>query len=201
MQQPKEEQNNHTDDSVPAGAEDNTAAGVEELRKNLDDALKAAESSRDQMLRKAAEFENYKRRRESEYINVIRNANEALLLSLLPVVSDFRRSLKAGRETLQDAPFYAGIELIFQKLIKTLEGQGVRPFDSVGKPFDVQYHDALLQVPHSDVPPNTVVEEIEQGFMLNEKVLRHAKVVVSSGSPAQHQPGDSGNDSNEPVKH
>lgn len=186
MQEPQQEPNTNTENSTTL-----PAAEVEELRGKLEEALKAAETSRDQMLRKAAEFENYKRRTESEYLNVIRNANEALLLSLLPVVSDFRRSLKAGRETLENDPFYKGVELILQKLMKTLEGQGVQPFDSVGKPFNVEYHDALLQVPRDDVPPNTVVEEIEQGFMLNEKVLRHAKVVVSS-SPASASENDSG---------
>lgn len=191
MQEPQQEQKTSTENPAPL-----PTAEMEELQGKLEEALKAAEVSRDQMLRKAAEFENFKRRTESEYLNVIRNANEALLLSLLPVVSDLRRSLKAGRESLENDPFYKGIELIFQKLMKTLETQGVQPFDSVGKPFNVEYHDALLQVPRDDVPPNTVVEEIEQGFMLNEKVLRHAKVVVSSSVVSV-----SGNDNGEREMH
>jgi molecular chaperone GrpE len=64
-----------------------------------------------------------------------------------------------------------------------LESQGLAPFDSAGKPFDVELHDALLQIPRADLPPHTVVEEVERGYMLNNKVLRHAKVIVSTTPP------------------
>jgi molecular chaperone GrpE len=71
------------------------------------------------------------------------------------------------------------VELIYNKMVKILEKQGLVPFESLGKPFDVEYHDALMQIPREDVPPSTVVEEVERGYMFNDKVLRHAKVVVS----------------------
>ena len=170
---------------------------LENLRRELEEAAKAAEGYRDQFLRKAAEFENYKRRSEGEYLNVIRHANEGLITALLPIVEDLTRSLKAGSSQTDGDAFYRGVELIYQKLMKVLESQGLAPFESAGKPFDVEYHDALLQVARDDVPPGTVIEEIARGYKLNDKVLRHARVIVSTavqsesaqaGSPA---PGES----------
>lgn len=184
-----EDSTKHNDTSTPSAssqespASDPTQQKLEELQKALEEALKSADSFKDQFLRKAAEFENFKRRTEADYGNSIRMASEGLILALLPTISDFMRSLKAGQEQKDYDAFYKGVELIYTKMMKTLEARGLQPFDSVGKPFDVQYHDALLQVPNADVPPHTVLEEIEKGYKLNDKVLKHAKVIVSS-SPA-----------------
>jgi molecular chaperone GrpE len=134
---------------------------------------------KDQLLRKAAEFENYKRRTENDFLNLSKYAGENIITQLLPVLDDFIRSLKIGKEKLETDPFYKGIELIHQKLMKVLENQGLKAMEVVGKEFDVDYHDALMQIPNADVPPHTVLEEAERGYMLAEKVIRHAKVVVS----------------------
>jgi len=155
-------------------------SGIDRLRQKIEELQKLADTHKDQFLRKAAEFDNYKRRTESEYINIVRNANESLLISLIPIIEDLVRSLKSGKDQKDPEGFYRGVELILQKLMKGLEARGLVPFESVGKPFDVEYHDALLQVPRSDVPPHTVIEEVERGYKLNEKILRHAKVIVSS---------------------
>jgi molecular chaperone GrpE len=138
---------------------------------------------KDQLLRKAAEFENYKRRVENEYIERIKFANEDLLAELLPVVDDLERSLRMikGRSSAgQDGLFSRGVELIYQKFMKILEAQGLKHYEVVGKPFDAYYHDALMQIPRDDVPPHTIIEEVEKGFMLHDKVLRHAKVIVAA---------------------
>ena len=145
----------------------------------LAEARRLADQLKDQLLRKAAEFENYRRRTEAEYASLIRSANESLIFALLPILDDFDRSLKAGKERTDAAQLLKGIELIQAKLVKTLEGEGLAPFESAGKPFDVHFHDALLQIPRNDVPPHTVVEEVARGYMLNDRILRHAKVVVS----------------------
>ena len=160
----------------------------EQLGRKLAEAERVAESYKDQFLRKAAELENYRRRSEADYINLIRNANEGLLASLLPVLDDFSRSLKSGKDTTDLDAFYKGVELIYNKFSKLLEAQGLTPFESTGKPFDVAYHDALLQTPRSDVPHHTVVEEVERGYRLNDKVIRHAKVIVSTEADAQNKP-------------
>ena len=164
------------------------ASPLEQIRRELEEAVKSAQAFKDQFLRKAAEFENYKRRTEAEYLNIVRNANEGLINALLPIVEDLTRSLKAGSSQTDGEAFYRGVELIYQKLMKVLEAQGLAPFDSTGTPFDVGYHDALLQVARDDVPPGTVVEEIARGYKLNDRVLRHAKVIVSAAAQRESTP-------------
>ena len=136
-------------------------------------------TTKDQLLRGAAEFQNFKRRVEREKSDWFMFANEKVLLEMLPIVDDLERSLTAAKSAQQEDPMYAGIEMIKQKLLKTLEGFGVRPFDTVGQPFNVDLHEALLQVQRDDVPPHTVVDEVQRGYYLNDKVIRHAQVVVS----------------------
>jgi molecular chaperone GrpE len=152
-----------------------SALRMEELQKQID-------QYKDLLLRKAAEFDNYKRRIENETANILKYATESLVEDLLPVLDDFERSLKHRKESKDNDALVKGIELIYQKLVKVLEGRGVKPFDTVGKEFSVEYHDALMQIPRSDVPHHTILEEVEKGYTLNDKVIRHAKVVVSSSS-------------------
>lgn len=158
------------------GPQEQPAADAEA---KLAEAEKQAASFKDLYLRKAAEFDNYKRRTENETGLIVRFANEELLLSILPVVDDLERSLKSAGDQKEGA-FYKGVELIYQKVLKTLQNHGVRPFETVGLPFDVHYHDALLQVPKKGTPPHTILEEVEKGYMFHDKVLRHAKVVVAA---------------------
>lgn len=141
---------------------------------------------KEQLLRKTAEFENYKRRTASESLALTKYASEKILLQLLPVIDDLYRSLKSGEEHLPDDPFVKGVAMIFGKFIKTLEAQGLKEMESVGKEFNVDYHDAMMQVPRADVAPHTILEEIEKGYLLYDKVLRHAKVIVST-EPVESQ--------------
>jgi molecular chaperone GrpE len=184
---PINEQNPKQQGESPGTSQEAVTAELASLQARLEEALKSAEVCRDQLLRKAAEFENYKRRNEADFANLVRTSNENLLSALLPVVDDFLRSLRAGKELRDYDALYRGIELIASKLTRTLENEGLQPFESVGKPFDVHYHDALLQVPREDLPHHTVIEEVERGYMLNDRVLRHAKVIVSSApeNPAE----------------
>jgi molecular chaperone GrpE len=151
---------------------------VEELQKQVD-------QYKDMLLRKAAEFDNYKRRIENETTNIVRFATESLIDDLLPVLDDFERSLKHSKESKESDALVKGVELIYLKLVKVLEGRGVKAFETVGKEFSVEYHDALMQMPKKDLPPHIVIEEVEKGYMLNDKVIRHAKVVVSSAPPEE----------------
>ena len=159
-----------------------------ELQQKLEQAQATADMCRDQLLRKAAEFENYKRRVEIDQLNFVKTANESLIGLLLPVLDDLQRSLKIGKEQKDYDAFYKGVELIQNKFFRVLESQGLSAFDSVGQPFDVDLHDALLQIPREDIPPGTVVEEVERGYRLYDRVLRHAKVVVSAEPKASDEP-------------
>jgi molecular chaperone GrpE len=146
----------------------------------LTEAQKLVEYYKDLLYRKAAEFENYKKRSENEAASIMRFASESLIADLLPVIDDFERSIKAAKNSKDFESLYRGIELVQQKFLKVLDKRGVKAFETVGKEFNVEFHDALLQIPRDDVPSHTVLEEIEKGYMLNDKVIRHAKVIVST---------------------
>ncbi len=190
--EPNIKDNEKTEDELPQeksavenGGENRMAA---ELQQKLEEAQATAEMCRDQLLRKAAEFENYKRRVEIDQVNFVKTANESLIGLLLPALDDLSRSLKFGKEQKNFDAFYRGVELIQNKFLQVLESQGLSAFDSVGKAFDVDLHDALLQVTREDVPPSTVIEEVERGYKLYDRVLRHAKVVVSAEPKASDEP-------------
>jgi molecular chaperone GrpE len=138
---------------------------------------------KDQLIRKAAEFENLRRRSVKEKQELIDYANERLIMSLLPVIDDFSKAIDAGRKTDANSPLLQGVELIYQNSLKILDEAGVKQMESsVGKPFDVQFHDALMAMP-SEVPEGHVVQEFQPGYLLKDKVIRHAKVVISAGEP------------------
>lgn len=184
VNQPNPEDSLKEQDEVPAQATE--LSDLDLLSGKITELENSAIQFKDQLLRKAAEFENYKKRVENDYASMIRFSNEDLITKLLPALDDFERSLKAvkGNETqAAENVFMKGIELIYNKLKKTLEAQGLKHFEVLGKSFDPQLHDALLQMPKNDVPPHTVIEEVEKGYMLHEKVIRHARVVVSADTP------------------
>lgn len=152
----------------------------QDLASRLGEAEKQVEYYKDLLLRKVAEFDNFRKRAENEAASIVKYGKFDVLQSLLPVIDDFERSLKLSKDTRETEAFAKGVELIYQKLLKFLDAQGIKQIDSLGKEFDVHYHDALLQVPRNDVPPHMVIEVVEKGYMLDDRVLRHAKVIVSA---------------------
>lgn len=134
---------------------------------------------KDKLLRKAAEFENYKRRTENDQMNLLTYAAESFIKKLLPVVDDFERSLQHIEDAQDIDAIKQGIKLIYDKLMKVFQEQGVKKIDSVGKHFDVEYHEALMQRADDSVESHTVLDELEKGYTYNDKVIRHAKVIVS----------------------
>lgn len=154
------------------------------LNERVAELEKQSAQLKDQLLRKAAEFDNYKRRTENDFASLAKFAAENIITQLVPILDDFNRSLKSVKEKAENDSFYKGIELIYAKFLKVLEAQGLKAMDVVGKEFNVDVHDALMQMPRADVPPHTVLEEVEKGYLLFDKVIRHAKVVVSTG-PAE----------------
>ncbi len=152
---------------------------AEECQKKLKKANKEIEELKERLLRRVAELDNYRKRTEREIANIIQNANENLIKDILPVVDDLERSLKISNSGEDDVEFRKGVELIYQKLMLILGKYGLEPMESVGTEFDVEKHDALLQISKKGTPAGVVVEEHEKGYLLNGRVLRHAKVVVS----------------------
>jgi len=143
---------------------------------------KEVKELQDKLLRKAAEFENYKRRTENDQFNLITYAAESFITKLLPIVDDFERSMDHIDDLEKSRSVKDGIKLVYDKLHKLLNEQGVKKMQTKGEPFNVDYHDALMQRKDDSVPPHTVLEEIEPGYIYRDKVIRHAKVIVSEDS-------------------
>lgn len=132
---------------------------------------------KDQYLRARAEFENYRKRTIKEKAELILNGGEKTITAILPVLDDFERALA---DTTEDPEaIKQGMELIFHKFVKTLEGLGVKKIETEDKPFDVDYHEAIAMVPGmGDDKKGMVIDCVQTGYMLNDKVIRHAKVAV-----------------------
>jgi molecular chaperone GrpE len=150
-------------------------------------ARQEAAEFKDRWVRSVAEFENFKKRtyREREEWSVRRTAE--VFEDFLRIRDDFERSLAHLPEESQD-PLTSGYRLLYRHVVEFCERHGVKQFDARGSVFDPELHDAILQVPRGDVPPGQVVDVALPGYMLGERVLRHAQVVVSTGP--EGSPGD-----------
>jgi molecular chaperone GrpE len=136
---------------------------------------------KDKYLRLYADFENFRRRTAKEKIDLISNANEGLLVALLPVLDDFERALKSAESTADVEALKEGVKLVFNKFYKVLESKGVKPMDSLGQVFNPDLHEAITQFPApSDDMKGKIIDETEKGYLLNEKVIRFAKVILGS---------------------
>jgi len=141
----------------------------------------------DRLLRLKAEFENYKKRVQRDLDRLRKYAAEAVIEPLLHVLDNFERALSTVPEGVNDG-FREGMEIIHNQLCEALAKAGLSPMESVGQKFDPHLHDAVMQVPSDDYEEGTVVEEFNKGYMLFDKVIRHAKVAVSSGSANGEEP-------------
>lgn len=136
---------------------------------------------KDKYLRLYADFENFRRRTAKEKLDLISNANEGVLQALIPVVDDFERAMQSIEHTNDVTALKEGVSLIYTKLFKTLEGKGLKPMVSKGEPFDADLHESVTQFPApTDDLKGKVIDEIEKGYYLNDKVIRFAKVIVGS---------------------
>lgn len=142
-----------------------------------------ADALKDQLLRTLAEFDNYKKRTQREMTQFMQTANEKLIIDILPSIDDLERAVKVSKEITSDdakvQQFVQGVDFIYKKLMKTLEAKGLKAIESVGQPLDVNLHDALMQIDAPEKEPDTIVDEHEKGYYLYDKVIRHAKVIVS----------------------
>jgi len=155
---------------------------VEETKVDLNERVaeleKKNEELNDRLIRRLAEFENYKKRTDVEKTELFKYAAEPFVLKTLTVHEDLQRSLSHGDDKNKDA-LKDGLKLVASKFTQILEEQGVTKIDAMGKEFDHEYHEALLQQPSNDFPPNSVINVVEAGYMFKDKVIKHAKVIVS----------------------
>jgi molecular chaperone GrpE len=137
------------------------------------------EEQKDKYMRLFAEFDNYKRRSAKERIELIQTAGKEVIISLLQVLDDCDRAEKQMQETTDTEQIKEGVQLVFNKLRKTMQSKGLEPMESLHTEFDVEKHEAITEVPADDKKlKGKVVDEIEKGYYLNNKLIRFAKVVV-----------------------
>ncbi|TNJ37274.1 nucleotide exchange factor GrpE [Prosthecochloris vibrioformis] len=167
-------------ESVEVSEEDPRIA---ELQKALDDSQRQVEKLREDLVRYAADFENFRKQKEREARVAGERAVENLMREILPVVDDVDRVMQHSAATLSNSdqarPFVEGVELLRKNLMNWLDKKGVKKIEAQGQKMDVNFHEAITQLDHPDAEPDTVIEEYQAGYMLGEKVLRHSKVVVS----------------------
>lgn len=177
----------NTEETLPTEEQETTqAAGAAEIAQETEitqvEKLEAEITElKDKYLRLYADFENFRRRTAKEKLDLISNANEELMKAVLPIADDFERAMASFETVSEIAPLKEGVGLIYNKFTKTLESRGLKPMISKGETFDADLHESITQFPApSDELKGKVIDEVEKGYFLNEKVIRYAKVIVGS---------------------
>jgi len=184
INQEEEVVNDSAVDNEPVADEetDKEEAPAEEPAEEKDplEAAKAEiEELKTQMLYKTAEFDNYRKRTLKEKAELILNGGEKAVSAVLPIIDDMERAIENGAKTDDPAVLREGMELIYNKFIKALEGLGVKKIDTTDADFDTDMHEAVAMVPGmGDDKKGKVIDCLQTGYMLNDKVIRHAKVAV-----------------------
>jgi molecular chaperone GrpE len=170
--QPEEAQNE--------AAQEETLTPEEQMAKDLEEAQAAIADAKDKYLRLSAEFDNYRKRTLKEKAELIKNGAEKTLTAILPVLDDLERAVKTADASEETKAMREGVELIFNKFVKLLNQEGLQKIETEGQAFDTDYHEAIALIPaQSDDQKNQILDCVQTGYTLNEKVIRHAKVVVA----------------------
>lgn len=152
---------------------------IESLQKALEEEKAKVAKEKNEYLFLMAEFDNFRKRTLKEKSEIIRNAGEGVMKGLLPIVDDFERGIEAGKSTDDPDALRQGVELIYKKLVKYLEQNGVKAIESTGAVFNPDLHEAIAMVPTDDEEmKGRVIDTPSKGYTINDKVLRHAKVAV-----------------------
>lgn len=175
---PNEDLNNQEEETE--NPEETSSEGVTEELSEVDKLKKELAEAKDKYLRMYAEFENFRRRTSKERIELIQTASEGLIKELLPVVDDFERANKSMETSNDIAAVKEGVTLVYNKLSKILSDKGVKAMDSVNNDFDVELHECITQFAAGDDKKGKVIDEVEKGYYLYDKVIRYAKVVVGN---------------------
>ena len=178
---PSKDENVVIDGDYAGDAEDTQAEQeVNTLENQLVELQAQVEKEKKEYLFLAAEFDNYRKRTLKEKAEIIKNGGENVLKGLLPIVDDFERGLKAAESDSDAKSVLEGMTLIYNKLVKYLESLGVKEMNSTGEVFNSDLHEAIAQVPSpTEDMKGKVLDTVQKGYMINDKVLRHAKVAVA----------------------
>ena len=161
---------------------------LEDLRKTLEEKKQLAQDNYEKFLRVYAELENYKKRVERERADSLRHVREELIRDILPFIDNLRRAVGHAASEADNDPkaLVEGVDLTLRELMRVLEKYGLEPIESVGRRFDPNLHEAMMQVESETCEPQTVVEEFQRGYLLKDRLLRPARVSVAT----RPQPGD-----------
>ena len=152
----------------------------EKVNKDLADAQKTIEEQHDKYLRLSAEFDNYRKRTMKEKAELIKNGGEKTISAILPILDDLERAVKTSETSDDVKAMREGIELIYNKFLKVLNQEGLQKIETDGKDFDTDYHEAIALVPApSEEQKGKILDCVQTGYKLNDKVIRHAKVGVA----------------------
>jgi len=171
----------HEDQTEPQEAPE-IPGDPEELQRQLLEKTQEAEENYARLVRLAADMENLKKRQEKERADLLLYANENLIKELLPVVDNLERALEHGRQSEAPEAMLEGIDLVYQGFLKALAKFGVTPLESVGQQFDPAFHNAVMQEETAEVPDCTITKELQKGYLMNQRLLRPAMVVVARNS-------------------
>jgi len=160
----------------------------EDLKKKLDEKEKEIEEIHDRMLRLAADFENYKKRAAREKEELVKFSNEEVIKSILPFVDNLERAVDHSEKAREVESLVEGTKLTIQQLLQALNKFGLSPIESLGKPFDPTFHEAVMVVGTDQHQPNHVVEEFRKGYLLHDRLIRPAAVSVSKPLGNEAQP-------------
>ena len=178
------------DPKAEAAKETNEASSADAAEAKPDEAEKPADGAKpeqpdwkDRYARAMADFDNFRKRTARDREDLVKFAAKDVIKDVLATVDNLARALEGAKDRADD-PFVKGVQLVYDGLLKTLADHGATPLDSVGEPFDTNYHEALTSLPSEDVEEGIVMNEVQRGWLLHGKSLRPAKVVVSKGKGA-----------------
>ena len=181
----QEEVNNHEEQSETPASEKTTEESKElspeeKLQQSLDDAEKRIAEIQDKYLRLSAEFDNYRKRTIKEKSEIIKNAAEKTITAILPVLDDMERAIANMQKSEDAKAWLEGVELINNKFLKILSQEGLNKIETEGADFDTDYHEAIAMIPTpNEEQKGKVLDCVQTGYKLNDKVIRHAKVAVA----------------------
>lgn len=177
----QQEELNNQENTPETEGENTSGPEAETANESVRDFEAELKEKDDKYLRLYAEFENYKRRTSAERIELFKTAGQEIMVALIPVLDDFDRALKAMQTATEVAPIKEGIELVSHKFMNTLTAKGLKPMESIGQPFNPDLHEAITNIPApNEEMKDKVIDEVEKGYYLGDKVIRFAKVIVGN---------------------
>ncbi len=158
---------------------------IEDPKDTTDDEIQELKATiqelKDKHLRLLAEFDNYKKRTMRERLDLLNTASKEAMVNLLPVLDDFDRAKKNADDPSMDEAFSEGVTMVYNRLNQVLQSMGLKSMESTGQAFDPEWHEAITEIPSPDASmKGKVIDTIEKGYTLHDKIIRHAKVVVGN---------------------